>query len=151
MSAEPIPPSAPVRAVRSAGSLAPLTFVAMVLALLAAVLVVYAFYTKKGASGSDWQTFYQAAERWRDGKRVYTVADGFYNPPPTLLLLRPFLALGYVPSRVVWGALSTAMLLVSAALSADALGWHPGARTRLLTGAPRPVVVTVESRSPANA
>jgi len=133
MSAEPIPPSAPAREARATSPVPLRTFVAMVLALLVAVFVVYAFYTKKGASGSDWQTFYQAAERWRDGRRVYTVAGGFFNPPPTLLLLRPFLVLGYIPSRIVWGVLSTAMLLLSATLSADALGWHPEARTRLLT------------------
>ena len=135
MSAEPILSTVPpARAARAGRPLAPLTFVATVLALLVAVFVVYAFYATKGASGSDWQTFYQAAERWRDGRRVYTVADGFFNPPPTLLLLRPFLALGYVPSRVVWGALSTAMLLLSAVLTTDALAWRPDPRTRLLTG-----------------
>jgi hypothetical protein len=53
------------------------------------------------------------------------VADGFFNPPPVLLLLRGAVLLPYLPSRVLWAVLSAAMLLISAALTADACGWRP--------------------------
>ncbi|MGH2344170.1 MAG: glycosyltransferase family 87 protein [Chloroflexota bacterium] len=109
-------------------------FVGLVLAGLTGLFVLLAFYLTKGASGSDWYTFYAAAERWRNGGQVYTVADGFFNPPPTLLLLRLFIVLPYLPSRYLWGALSAIMLLGSAWLTADALGLRPTTRTMLLGG-----------------
>lgn len=112
--------------------ISPLGLAGLLLAAGAGLAVLLAFYTRKGAYGSDWQTFFAAAERLRDGRRVYTVADGFFNPPPVLLLMRLFLPLGYLPSRVLWGLLSTAMLLASAGLSADACGWRPSIRERLI-------------------
>jgi hypothetical protein len=103
-------------------------FVGLLLAGLCGLFVLLAFYTRKGAYGSDWQTFYDAAERWREGGRVYTVAGGFFNPPPTLLLLRAFILLPYTPSRIVWGGLTALMLLVSAWFTADGLGIRPTRR-----------------------
>ncbi|MGH2409100.1 MAG: glycosyltransferase family 87 protein, partial [Chloroflexota bacterium] len=126
---------------RSAGSLdripprqtLPLSlFCGLVLAGLAGLFVLLAFYIRKGAYGSDWQTFYDAATRWRDHGRVYTVADGFFNPPPTLLLLRLFIFLPYPPSRILWGALSAGMLLAAGWLSAEALAWRPDGRALAL-------------------
>ncbi len=110
----------------------PLSLLGMALALGAAIFVVYAFYVSKGPYGSDWQTFYDAAVRLRQGRRVYTVAAGFFNPPPVLLPLQLFILVPYIPSRVVWGALSTIMLLASAWLTADAQGRRPDAHTRAL-------------------
>ena len=107
-------------------------FCGLVLAGLAGLFVLLAFYTRKGAYGSDWQTFYDAAARWRDQRRVYTVAAGFFNPPPTLLLLRLFTVLPYMPSRILWGALSAGMLLASGWLSARALAWRPESRILVL-------------------
>jgi hypothetical protein len=107
-------------------------FAGLLLAGLCGIFVLLAFYTRKGVYGSDWQTFYDAAERWRDGSRVYTVAGGFFNPPPTLLLLRVFVLLPYSPSRIVWGGLTALMLLVSAWFTADGLGIRPTRREMLL-------------------
>jgi hypothetical protein len=107
-------------------------FCGLVLAGLAGLFVLLAFYTRKGAYGSDWQTFYDAATRWRDNGRVYTVADGFFNPPPTLVLLRLFIFLPYLPSRILWGALSACMLLASGWLTTRALAWRPDGRALAL-------------------
>jgi hypothetical protein len=91
------------------------------LAAVAGLFVLWAFYTRKGAYGSDWETFYDAAVRWQAGQRIYTVPAGFFNPPPVLLLMRAFILLPYLTSRVLWGALSTAMLLAAGALTASAM------------------------------
>jgi Glycosyltransferase family 87 len=117
---------------QATAALSPITFAGMILALLAGLTVLWAFYTRKGAYGSDWLTFYQAAERWRDGAQVYSVAGGFFNPPPVLLLMRLFILLPYGASRVLWGTLSAAMLLLSALLAANAAGWNPTAREKIL-------------------
>ncbi len=125
-------PGATPRTRRARSGLSPLLLASIVLAMVTGLFVLYAFFTKKSAFNSDWQMFYQAAERWREGRRVYTVADGFFNPPPSLLLLRGFILLPYIPSRVVWGVLSTIMLFGSAWLTADAFGWRPSPRTLVL-------------------
>lgn len=109
-----------------------LSVAGMALALAAAIFVVYAFYVTKGAYGSDWQTFYAAAVRQSHGQRVYTVTDGFFNPPPVLLLMRAFMLLPYIPSRIAWGALSALMLLASAWVTASAIGLRTDPPTRLL-------------------
>jgi hypothetical protein len=112
----------------------PLGLAGLVCAMLAGVFVLWGFYSTKGPNGSDWQTFYIAAAHWRDGQKVYTVADGFYNPPPVLLLIRPFLLLPYTGSRIVWGVLTTIMLLVSAVLTANATGWRPSRQELIIGG-----------------
>ncbi len=133
MSAEVHPAMSPAnRAIHTAKPISLTLFVGLLLATLCGLFVLLAFYTRKGAYGSDWQTFYYAAERWRDGTQVYTVAAGFFNPPPTLLLLRIFILLPYPPSRVVWGTLSALMLLVSARLTTDGLGIRPTRREMVL-------------------
>ncbi len=119
----------------SVGAAKPLSlalFVGLLLAGLCGLFVLLAFYLKKGAYGSDWQTFYVAAERWRDGTKVYTVEAGFFNPPPSLLLLRVFILMPYQQSRILWGALSALMLLGSAWLTADAFGIRPTRREMVL-------------------
>ncbi len=110
----------------------PLVLAGLVLAALTGLFVLFAFYSRKGAYGSDWQTFYAAAQHLRHGQKVYVVAEGFFNPPPVLLLLLPFTIVSYQVSRVIWGTLSAIMLLVSAALTADLCGYRPSLRERAL-------------------
>jgi hypothetical protein len=102
--------------------------VALVLAALAGAFVFYAFAVVRGLYTSDWWVFYQAGVRLSRHARVYTVAAGFFNPPPVLLPLRAAVLLPYLPSRVLWATLSAGMLLFSAALTADACGWRPTPR-----------------------
>lgn len=128
--AQPALTARPVR--RSGAAIGRLTFLGMLLALCSGLFVLYAFYAGKGLGGSDWQTFYQAAERWRDGRQIFTVKDGFFSPPPFLLVVRAFLVLPYIPSRIVWGSLSALMLLLAARQTAQALCWQPAGSTRFL-------------------
>jgi hypothetical protein len=97
------------------------------------VTVLEAFGRRSGGYGVDWLTFYSAAERWRDGGNVYTLAAGFYNPPPTLLPLRLATMLPYDVSCVLWGVLSQIMLLVSALVFARAFDWSPSVKEQLLS------------------
>ncbi len=109
-----------------------LTFTGLLLSALAALAVLVAFSRRSGGYGVDWLTFFSAAERWRDGGKVYTVAAGFFNPPPTLLPLRLAIALPYDVSCVLWGILSQIMLLASAVVTARAFDWTPSLKEQVL-------------------
>jgi hypothetical protein len=126
-------PATAASATLRARTLHPLTLAGLLLAALTGLFVLFAFYSRKGAYGSDWQTFYTAAQHLRHGQPVYVVVDGFFNPPPVLLLLLPFTVVSYQTSRVIWATLSAIMLLVSALLTANACGYRPSARERALT------------------
>jgi len=98
-------------------------FVTLVAATLMGVITGWAYLTRRG-HGVDWSAIYNAAQTWREGGQPYVVGDSFFNPPPTLLLLRPFLLLTFDQAYAVWTVINVAILLICTAALALAGGWR---------------------------
>jgi len=94
-------------------------------------VILWTWGRRWGFYDSDWLVYFHAAERLRDGRPVYAVAGDFLNPPTFLLLVRALLIFGYLPSRLIWSALSIVLLLASGACVAAAVGWKPTPATRV--------------------
>ena len=106
----------------------------MVLALLAAVLVVYAFYTRRAPTAATGRPSTRrrnagatasASTRWPMASTILRPSCCCCAPSCRCAMSRRVWCGARSPRRCCW---------LSAALTADALGWHPVARTRLLTG-----------------